>query len=110
MTSAIPRVAPALDEALPLELVEEPDEVTAVVAERVGDGRLGLALALVEQREHRVVLRIQSRRLECGERALLDGHAEPLQEEGRAEEQLSRRTCLQRSVRGVGVVVIVTEV
>ena len=48
MAAAVVRVAAALDEALLLELVEEPDELAAVVAERVGDRALRLARALVE--------------------------------------------------------------
>ena len=49
LAAAVGLVAPALDEALLLELVEEADEMAAVVAERVGDLALRLAHALVEQ-------------------------------------------------------------
>jgi hypothetical protein len=38
----------AFDEALLLELVEEPDERSTVIAERVGDRRLRLGHAFVE--------------------------------------------------------------
>ena len=48
MAPPVVRVAPALDEALLLELVEQPDELAAVVAERVGDRALRLVRALVE--------------------------------------------------------------
>ena len=41
VAAPVDRVAPALDEAALLELVEEPDEWLAVVAERVGDRRPG---------------------------------------------------------------------
>src|SRR5579872_1431178 len=50
-------VALPLDQPLLLELVEQPDEPAAVVAERVGDRRLGLAGALVEGGEDAVVVR-----------------------------------------------------
>jgi hypothetical protein len=43
---AVGRVAAALDEAALLELVEQPDQLSAVVAERVGDRALRLARAL----------------------------------------------------------------
>ena len=42
MPPAVLRVALALDEASLLELVEQPDELPAVVAERVGDRALRL--------------------------------------------------------------------
>ena len=46
--------------------------MAAVVAERVGDLTLRLARALVEECEHRVVLRCEPRRLECvSERSLI---------------------------------------
>ena len=49
LAAPVAGVAPPLDETLALELVEEADEVAAVVAERVGDLALGLARALVEE-------------------------------------------------------------
>ena len=64
-----------------LELVEEADEVAAVVAERVGDLALRLARALVEQREHRVVLRRRARSARTRHRRVLDHEAEPLEQE-----------------------------
>ena len=48
MPAPVRGVALALDQSLLLELVEEPDEPAAVVAERVGDRRLRLAGALLE--------------------------------------------------------------
>ena len=56
---AVVRVAAALDEPLLLELVEQPDELAPVVAERVGDRALRLGRALVEQGEDGVVVRVQ---------------------------------------------------
>ena len=50
-----------LDEPRVLELVEQPDELALVVAERVGDRALRLARALVEHGEDRVVVRVQAR-------------------------------------------------
>ncbi len=38
MATAVARVAPALDEAALLELVEQPDQLAAIVAQRIGDG------------------------------------------------------------------------
>ena len=49
VAAAVVRVAAPLDEALLLELVEQADELAAVVAERVGDRALRLARALVER-------------------------------------------------------------
>ena len=60
---AIGRVAAPLDQLARLEVVEQADEVAPVVAERVGDHRLRLARLLGEQREHRVVVRAEARRL-----------------------------------------------
>ena len=59
MPAAVVRVAAALDEALLLELVEEADELAAVVAERVGDRALRLVRALVEREQDRVVVRVE---------------------------------------------------
>ena len=60
MPAAVDRIALALDEAGLLELVQQADEPAAVVAERVGDRGLGAAGALVEQGQHRVVVRARA--------------------------------------------------
>ena len=72
MAAAVVRIALALDQALLLELVEQPDQPAAVVAERVGDLRLRLARALVEDSEHGVVVRVRADLLEGLDRPLLD--------------------------------------
>ena len=71
MAAAVVRVALALDEALLLELVEQADELAAVVAERVGDRALRLARALVEREQHGVVVRAEARLLVGVHRLLL---------------------------------------
>ena len=68
MAAAVVRVAPALDQPALLEPVEEPDELAAVDAERVGDRALRLARALVEQREDAVVVRAEAGPLELLDR------------------------------------------
>jgi hypothetical protein len=101
VSSAILRISSPLDEAAPLELVEEADEVATVVAEGVGDHRLRLTGLLLQEHEHRVVLRRQARRIEGLHRAVPDLPAETLEEERRAREELPRRTGptgLQRSL------------
>ena len=61
LPTAVRRVALALDQPAVLQLVEEPDELAAVVAERVRDRPLRLAGALVEDSQHGVVIRVQPR-------------------------------------------------
>lgn len=64
MTAPVARIAAALDEGLSLQLVQETDEVASVVSEGVGDRRLRLTRALVEEREDGKVLWAQPRWLE----------------------------------------------
>src|SRR5581483_9073786 len=81
------RIASPLDQLLLLELVEKADEGAAVVAERVGDLRLRLGRALLEQDENRVVVGAEPGLLVLVERALLGGEPEPLeQEQGGGDE------------------------
>src|SRR3954469_11124999 len=87
VSSSVVGVALALDEALLLELVEQANERAAVVAERVGDRRLGLGHALVEQGKDRVMVRAQPCLLVLVERVLLRVEAQPLeQDEARCSE------------------------
>src|SRR3954469_7245962 len=72
MAAAIRGIAAPLDQAGFLELVEETDEPAAVIAEGVGDRRLRLARALLEDGEHGVVVGTLARSLEGRERAVLD--------------------------------------
>ena len=96
--AAVVRVALPLDEPLLLELVEQADQLAAVVAERVGDRALVLARALVEHEQHSEVVRVQARLLVRGHPALLGGEPEPLeQERGRGHEL--RGEPLGRSLR-----------
>ena len=88
MTAAVGGVALALDQAVLLELVEQPDEVATVVTERVRDVPLGLRRAFLQHREYRVMLGIEPGRLEGTVRAILDREAQPLEQEGGAREQL----------------------
>jgi len=87
LATAVLRIAAALDEACFLELVEQADELPAVVAERIGDRALGLALALGERREDRVVLRVDAGVGVGLVRLFLRLHAEALQEEKRGGDQ-----------------------
>src|SRR5215831_8620075 len=92
-------VAAALDVTLLLEFVEDADELAPVVPERIGDRGLGLASSFVQKREDSVVLRVEAGWLEGLEAAFLDGHAEPLQEERRAQHELARRSDSRRICR-----------
>src|SRR5581483_1044502 len=88
--AAVVRIAPALDEPAVLERVEDADELAAIEPEHVGNRRLGLARALVEQREQAVVVRLVARALELGERPRLHHEPELRKQESRALEQLVR--------------------
>ena len=66
-----------------LELVEQADELTAVVAERVGDRALRLARPFVEHGQDRVVVRMKAELLVGRERPFLGGHPEALEQEER---------------------------
>ena len=90
VAAAVGRVAAPLDQAGRLELVEQADELAAVVAERVGDRPLRLARALVEHGQDRVVVRVEAELLVGRERPLLGGHPEPLEQEERGRHQLLR--------------------
>ena len=94
MTAAVVRVALALDELLLLELVEQPDERAAVVAEAVGDLRLRLGSAALEQGEDRVVVRAEPEALVLVERPALRGEAEPLEQEEARGDELRRQARL----------------
>src|SRR5205814_4523508 len=64
LAAAVVRVAAALDQATLLEPVEQADELAAVDRERVGDRRLRLACALVEERHDAVVVGVEASALE----------------------------------------------
>src|ERR1041385_4733239 len=83
----------SLHDALPislLELVEQPDELPAVVAKRVRDRALRLVGVLVERDEDRVVVWAQAALLVGTHRVLLRREPEPLQEERRRADELLR--------------------
>ena len=84
------RISIALDQAALLEGVEDPDELAPVDPERVRDRRLGLPLALVEQGEHAVAVRVEPGVPELLEGPALAGVAEPGQEECGIGEHLLR--------------------
>ena len=92
MPAPIVRIALALDELLLLELVEEADERAPVVTECVRDRGLRLGQTLVEQREDRVVVRIEAFLLVDLERADLGGETETLQEEEARGDKLGRES------------------
>ncbi len=91
MPAAVGRIPLALDQTALLEVVEQSDEVARVVAERVGDRRLRLARSLVEHGEHGQVKRARPGRLVVLVYAVLHREAEPLEQEGRAGDELTRR-------------------
>jgi EmrB/QacA subfamily drug resistance transporter len=73
-------IAPAFDEPSVLQLVEEPDELAAVVPEPVGDRPLRFARALVHDEQDRVVIGVKADLLVRGQRALLRREAEAFEE------------------------------
>jgi hypothetical protein len=93
---AVVGVAAALDESLLLELVEQPDQLAAVVAERVGDRTLRLTRALAEDEQDRMVIRMKARPLVGLQRLILGCEPEPLEQKGRRCNQLQRKplSCL----------------
>ena len=88
LPAAIIGVAAAFDEALLFHLVEQPDELPAVVVERVCDRSLRLALALGEGGEDGVVVGVNTRTCVRLGRLLLRFHPKPLQQEHRRRDQL----------------------
>src|SRR5690242_16362175 len=84
MPAAVGRIAAPLDQPVLLELVEQPDEPAAVVAERVCDRRLRLARALVERAEDAVVVRALAGGLERRQLPRLDLHPQPREQEAGA--------------------------
>ncbi len=80
----------ALDEPLLLELVEQSDERSAVVAERVRDRRLRLGCTDVQQGEDRVVVRVEPDPLVFVDRPLLGSEAEALEQEEVRFDELCR--------------------
>jgi hypothetical protein len=81
VAAPVVRVSLAFDDALLLELVQEADERAPVVAERVRDRGLRLGQARVEQREDRVVVRVEALLLVHLLRPALGGEAEALEQE-----------------------------
>ncbi len=88
VAATVAGVAAALDEAALLELVEQADELTAVVGERVGDRALRLARSLVQDREDGVVLRVEAGARVRLHRLVLGREAEPLEQERCRGDQL----------------------
>src|SRR3954447_9378224 len=80
LPSPVSLVALPAHEARFLELVEQPDELALVVAERVGDRARRLARTLVENGEDRVVVRVEAGVVERAEALLLSRHPEPLEQ------------------------------
>jgi hypothetical protein len=100
MATPVVRIALPFDEAALLELVEEPDQLAAVVAEGVGDLALRLWCTLADDEENRMVIRVQPLCFVGFERALLDGKAQALQQERRRPDELIGQ--LRRRPRGWG--------
>src|SRR5205823_3364788 len=74
--ATVVRVAAALDEAAVLELVQQADELAAVVSERVRDCALRLARPFVEDGEDAVVVGAEPRLLVRPQRRLLEREPE----------------------------------
>ena len=79
------------DEAALLELVEQPDQLAVVVAQRVGDRALRLPGTLAEHDQDRVVIRVEARPLVGRHCPVLGRKAQALQEEGGRGDELLRK-------------------
>ena len=91
MPASVVGIATALDKPALLELVEQPDQLPAVITERVGDRALVLARPFAEHDQDRVVVRVKARLLVRLHRPLLGRKAEALeQESGRRDELLGK--------------------
>ena len=88
MAPAVLGIAMPLNEALLLETIEHPDQLTTVEAKGIGDGRLGVLGPLVEQREDAQVVHAGSRPLEGPKGVGLGAGAEVSEEESGTVEQL----------------------
>ena len=88
VTPAVVRVAASFDEPLFLELVEQSDELSPVVPERVRDLALRLRRALGEDDEDGVVVRPEPGLLVRLHRLLLGPEPEPLEKERRRPHEL----------------------
>src|SRR5207247_9450660 len=88
---AVRGVAAQLAQAALLELVEQSDQLAAVVAERVGDRSLRLVRSLAKGNQDGVVVWVESDLLVGGHRPLLRREAEPLEQERRRSDELPRQ-------------------
>src|SRR4029453_13987152 len=91
MPAAAVGVAPALDQSLLLELVEQSNQLAAVVAERVGDRALCLARTLAEYEQDGVVVGVEARPFVRRHRPLLGGESQGLQQERGGRDELLRQ-------------------
>src|SRR5512133_2859828 len=96
MAAAVIRVALPLDQAALLELVEQADELAAVVAEGVGDRALRLVRPLVERDQDPVVVRVEAFLLVCLHPTLFRGEAQSLEQECAGSDQLLRKSLSNR--------------
>jgi len=82
------RIALALDQPQLLELVEQPDELAAVIPEGVGDRALGVGRSRVEDEHDRVVVRMHADLVVGRHPALFRGESESFEQERRRRDEL----------------------
>src|SRR2546421_12705104 len=82
LPSAVRLIAATLDQSALFQLVQQPDELPAVVTERICDRALRLVWVLLERDEDRVMGRAETGALVFAHRLLLRGAGEPLPAEG----------------------------
>ena len=92
MPAPVVGIATALDQPALLELVEQPDQLAAVVAQCVGDRTLGLARALAEHGQDSMMVGMEACLLVRLHRLLLGAEAEALEEEGGRRHELLRQS------------------
>jgi hypothetical protein len=90
MPAPVLGIATALHETALFELVEQPDELATVVAQRVCDRPLRLMAALADGDQDPMVVRVQSRLLVGRHGLVFRRVAEPLQEERCRGDELLR--------------------
>src|SRR5258707_1112040 len=91
MTATIVRVASALDQLSVFQVVEHPDELTAIDSEDGGDGSLCRRVPLCEEGQNAVLVHAEARLLELLERPGLHRQAGSCEQKQGAREQLSRQ-------------------
>ena len=91
VSATVVGIATALDEPLLFELVEQSDELAAVVAQCIGDRALRLGRSLVQHEQDRVVIRMETSPLVGLHRPFFRGESQALEQERCGCDELLRQ-------------------